>query len=210
MIINKTGFTALLFLLLFASTITYSTTWVVLVGNFQFTPNNLNVTVGDTIKWQWVNDIHTTTSMTIPASAAPWDEPITQTSQTFSYPVTVAGNYHYKCTPHFPGMEGDFQASPIGIVPISGSVPAVFNLGQIYPNPFNPVTNIRVDIPRSSFVKLTVYNLLGGEVEVLVNQNLNTGSYSVDWDASKHSSGVYIYKIESAEFSDTKKMILVK
>jgi plastocyanin len=180
------------------------------VSDFQFTPNNLNVTVGDTIKWQWVNGIHTTTSLTVPTGAAAWDSPITITNQTFFYRITTAGNYHYKCTPHFPGMEGDISASPIGIVPIGGPVPKLFSLGQNYPNPFNPVTNIMVEVPKSSFVKLTVYNLLGSEVELLINQHLNAGSYSVDWDASRYSSGVYIYKMETAEFSDTKKMILVK
>ena len=199
-----------LFLLTFCLTTVYSNTWTVQVSNFVFTPNNLNITVGDTIKWQWVNGIHTTTSMTIPVGAATWDAPITSTNQTFFYRVTTAGNYHYKCTPHFPGMEGDFNASPIGIVPIGGPVPQIYRLSQNYPNPFNPVTNIKVEIPKSSFVKLTVYNLLGGEVEVLVNQNLNAGSYSVDWDASKYSSGIYIYKLEAADFTNTKKMILIK
>ena len=196
----------------------FSTTWTVQVANTQFTPNNLpNVTVGDSIKWQWVNGDHTTTSLTIPGGAAPWDHQITLTSQTFIYVVAVAGNYHYKCTPHFPGMEGDFSASPIGIVPIGGTIPEKFNLSQNYPNPFNPVTNIKIDIAKSSFVTLIVYDILGNEVESLVKQDLNAGSYSVDWNAANYPSGVYVYKItvqqagsSTGNFTQTRKMILVK
>jgi Secretion system C-terminal sorting domain len=130
--------------------------------------------------------------------------------RTYSYVVTVAGSYHYKCTPHFPGMEGFFTANVIGITPIQGEVPSNFKLEQNYPNPFNPVTDIRFDIPRSAFVKLTVMNLIGQEVEVLTNGQLSAGSYVADWNASNYPSGVYFYRLEAGTYSDTKKMILIK
>jgi len=191
--------------------LTYSTTWTVQVSEFVFTPSNLNVTVGDSIKWQWVNGIHTTTSVTIPIGAATWDQLIDLTHQSYTYKVTVVGNYHYKCTPHeLFGMVADFTAMPNAITPLGGPVPQFYNLMQNYPNPFNPVTNIKFNIPKSSFVKLTIYDIQGGEIEVLVNQVVNAGSYSTDWDASNYSSGVYIYKLETQDFTSVKKMILVK
>src|SRR4030095_7833446 len=188
-----------------------STTWTVTAQDFNFNPSNLpNVHVSDTIKWQWLGGTHTTTSTTIPAGALPWDSPLNNTVQTFSYVVAVAGSYQYKCTPHFPMMIGSFTANPNGITPISGSVPKSFKLDQNYPNPFNPVTNIKFDIPEQSYVKMTIFNLIGGEVEVLVNQQLPAGSYIADWDATNSVSGIYIYKIETAKYSESKKMVLVK
>lgn len=190
---------------------TFSTTWTVNVQDFIFSPANLpNVVVGDTIKWQWVSGDHTTTSITVPAGASAWDEPIHIGNQTYIYVVTNAGNYHYKCTPHFPGMEGFFEANLIGITPISNEVPNRFSLSQNYPNPFNPVTDIKFDIAAATNVKLTVMNMLGQEVEVLVNQSLNAGTYKADWNASNFPSGIYFYKLEAGEFVDVKKMILVK
>jgi len=203
----------LLALLLFSalSLDTLSTTWTVNVQDFFFSPANLpNVVVGDTIKWQWINGDHTTTSVTVPTGAATWDEPLQAGNQTFIYVVTTAGNYHYKCTPHFPGMEGFFEANIIGITPISSEVPNRFSLSQNYPNPFNPVTDIKFDIAAATNVKLTVMNMLGQEVEVLVNQNLSAGTYKADWNASNYPSGIYFYKLEAGDFVDVKKMILVK
>ena len=85
-----------------------------------------------------------------------------------------------------------------------------FELNQNYPNPFNPTTNIRFNIPRNEMVKLTVYDILGREVSVLVNEFKNAGSYQVDFNASAFTSGIYFYKIEAGNFTDIKKMILVK
>jgi len=204
-----------LFLLLFSFK-SNAVTFTVLVRDFVFDPSNLpNVHVGDSIKWQWQSGFHTTTSLTIPTGAASWDSPLDPGNQTFIYVVTTVGTYDYKCTPHFPDMVGSFVASPIGITPIQGEVPRSFKLSQNYPNPFNPVTDIKFDIPYSTFAKLTVLNILGQEVEVLVNQQLNAGIYKVDWNASNYPSGVYFYKLDastslSVTYSDTKKMILIK
>ena len=86
----------------------------------------------------------------------------------------------------------------------------MYSLSQNYPNPFNPVTNIKFSIPTGSVVKLTVFDITGREVATLINQNLNAGSYTADFDASKLSSGIYFYTITAGDFTDTKKMMLVK
>lgn len=88
--------------------------------------------------------------------------------------------------------------------------PAEFKLYANYPNPFNPVTNIIFDIPKSSYVKLTIYNILGNEVATLINDELKVGRYLVSWNASKYPSGIYFYKLIADDFTDVKKMILLK
>jgi photosystem II stability/assembly factor-like uncharacterized protein len=89
-------------------------------------------------------------------------------------------------------------------------IPKSFELGQNYPNPFNPATVITYGLPRNSFVKLSIYDDLGREVKVLVNSQENAGSYSVNFDANNLPSGVYFYRIEAGNYSDTKKLILIK
>jgi len=89
-------------------------------------------------------------------------------------------------------------------------LPSGFDLKQNYPNPFNPTTTIEFSLPERSFVKLTVYNALGQEVAVLVDEEKSPGKYAVTFDASKLSSGIYFYRLETPKFIETKKMILVK
>jgi Secretion system C-terminal sorting domain/CARDB len=90
------------------------------------------------------------------------------------------------------------------------SVPNYYALGQNYPNPFNPSTKIQYAIPKAGDVQLTVYDILGRQVATLVNEFKNPGVYTVDFNASALSSGVYFYKIKSGSYTDTKKMLLVK
>lgn len=99
---------------------------------------------------------------------------------------------------------------PIGIQPISTEIPSTFSLSQNYPNPFNPVTNIRFEMPRSENVIIKVYDMLGKEITTLVNLQLQPGTYETDWDASMYSSGIFYYKIIAGDYTETKKMVLVK
>jgi len=85
-----------------------------------------------------------------------------------------------------------------------------FKLSQNYPNPFNPSTSISYEIPQEGFVKLIIIDALGREVEVLVNQQLQPGTYEMNWDASACPSGVYYYRLESGAFTETKKSVLIK
>jgi len=92
----------------------------------------------------------------------------------------------------------------------NNKIPSDYKLSQNYPNPFNPSTNIKFEIPKSSFVNLVVYDMLGREIAKLVNEKLNVGIYSVDWNGSNFSSGMYFYKLTSGDFSEVKKMVLIK
>lgn len=89
-------------------------------------------------------------------------------------------------------------------------IPKTFKLYQNYPNPFNPTTKICYQIPTSSNVKITVYDLLGNEVAELVNENKNAGYHEVDFNANKLSSGVYFYRLKMGNFIQSKKMILLR
>jgi hypothetical protein len=104
----------------------------------------------------------------------------------------------------------DFTTIITGVQKITSEIPNEYKLYNNYPNPFNPVTNIKFDMPKSSDTKITVYDLQGKEVGTLINQKIEAGSYSVDWNASNFSSGIYFYSIKTDYFSDTKKMILLK
>jgi hypothetical protein len=97
-----------------------------------------------------------------------------------------------------------------GVTPVTGNVPNNFVLMQNFPNPFNPTTTIRFDVPKTGFVSLKIYDVLGNEVTTLVNENLNPNTYEVSWDANRFASGIYFYKLVSGSFVDVKKMILVK
>lgn len=89
-------------------------------------------------------------------------------------------------------------------------IPKSFQLQQNYPNPFNPSSVIQYDIPKTSFVKISVYDILGREIRVLVNENKSPGHYEIIFDANGLTSGVYFYIIRTGEFTQIKKMILMK
>ena len=88
--------------------------------------------------------------------------------------------------------------------------PLTFALEQNYPNPFNPSTIIKYSIPENGFVKLSVYNLVGEEVRVIVNEMLDAGFYEVTFNATDLPSGIYFYKLQAGSFVETKKMVLMK
>lgn len=104
------------------------------------------------------------------------------------------------------------QTLPVvsGIRPVSNVTPKNYYLSQNYPNPFNPLTSIKFDLREPTFAKLIIYNILGKEVTTLVNEKLNAGSYKVQWNATRHPSGVYFYKLMTNDYVDVKKMLLVE
>jgi hypothetical protein len=101
-------------------------------------------------------------------------------------------------------------ADPSLIASSTDDFPQVFALDQNYPNPFNPTTMINYQLPITSDVELSIYNLLGQKVANLVNEQKQAGNHSVQWDASGYANGIYYYRIEAGEFHDVKKMILIR
>ncbi|MDP3582663.1 MAG: T9SS type A sorting domain-containing protein, partial [Ignavibacteria bacterium] len=90
------------------------------------------------------------------------------------------------------------------------AIPTEFKLGQNFPNPFNPVTEINYQLPSFSKVSLKVFDILGKEVTELVNQEQEAGSYRVKFDGSNLTSGVYFYQLRADSFVGTKKLVLIK
>jgi uncharacterized delta-60 repeat protein len=135
--------------------------------------------------------------------------------------MDAEGNVYAAGSSYENGQNGNFctikyAPGTIGIDPISTEISNDFSLAQNYPNPFNPVTKIRFNIPllrgesEGRGVLLIVYNALGKEVKTLVDGDLQSGVYEVDFDGSKLPSGVYFYKLETDGFTAVKKMLLVK
>ncbi len=103
-----------------------------------------------------------------------------------------------------------WESGPVVGVEDDATVAHKFDLQQNYPNPFNPTTTIKFSVPKDGMVTLKVYNLLGQEVATLISEEMQAGSYKVNFDASKLGSGVYFYKLQAGNNNATKKMILLK
>ena len=104
----------------------------------------------------------------------------------------------------------NYKDVPSSITQTSTVIPLEYRLEQNFPNPFNPKTVINYELRVTSNAKLKVYDVLGNEVAELVNEKQNAGSYSVDFDGSNFSSGIYFYRLNAGEFSETKRMMLIR
>lgn len=148
------------------------------------------------------------------AGSQMWAARFDSTSDEEPYAITLDVNNNVIIAGYLGYSPTDFMTikySQInGIINVSNEIPGEYHLSQNYPNPFNPVTNINFSIPAAGHVKITVYDILGREITVLVNENLNAGVFKTDLDASALSSGVYFYKMETVKYSAIKKMILIK
>ena len=103
----------------------------------------------------------------------------------------------------------------VGVEPISLKIPLEYSLFSNYPNPFNPVTTLCYDLPEDVMVYITIYDMIGRKVKTLVNNSQTAGNKSIQWNATNNagqqvSAGLYLYTIEAGEFSQTKKMVLLK
>jgi hypothetical protein len=116
---------------------------------------------------------------------------------------------------HVIRADSNLYAPPIGINETNSKIPSSFKLYQNYPNPFNPTTKINFSIPpsrgaRGVITRLIIYDILGREIAVLVNNKLNPGTYEAEFDGSNYPSGVYFYRLSAGEYTESKKMVLIK
>ncbi|MDO8549419.1 MAG: T9SS type A sorting domain-containing protein, partial [Ignavibacteria bacterium] len=132
--------------------------------------------------------------------------------------TAVSNAYPYYNWIGFTNANSPYQAllwfgvpiNPVDVKEVGGTLPQEFSISQNYPNPFNPTTKINFSVPRNSLVTLKVYDVLGKEVATLVNGEMNSGNYEVDFNAANLASGLYIYKIQAGSFSSSMKMMLLK
>ena len=108
------------------------------------------------------------------------------------------------------GTQDSVATLPTGIKQVDNNLPKSFSLSQNYPNPFNPTTIIKYSVPKAQVVTIKVYNMLGQEVATLLNSQQNPGNYEINFNANRLASGIYFYSLNTANFSSTKKMILLK
>jgi hypothetical protein len=92
----------------------------------------------------------------------------------------------------------------------SSVIPSEYRLFDAYPNPFNPETKISFQLPKIEFVKLEIFDITGKLIKTLLKKSLNSGKYSISWNAANKSSGVYFYRLTAGGFTGTKKLILLK
>ena len=122
----------------------------------------------------------------------------------------------FKRTIYIDDVQLGKQATVTGISKKTAfSLPSDYRLEQNYPNPFNPSTTISYSIPKSGLVELAIYNLLGQKIKVLVNQNIASGTHNVQWNGTDENgwlvaSGIYFYRINTSEFNQTRKLMLLK
>lgn len=109
-----------------------------------------------------------------------------------------------------PGNKYELENPATGIRNISSETPLSFSIQQNFPNPFNPVTNIKFSLPESSAVRISVYDINGKEVDLLVNENINSGTYQVSWNAERFSSGTYFCRMHTNNSAETIRMTLLK
>lgn len=176
------------------------------IEDFSFVPGRLIINVGDMIEWRNRDNVaHSATS-----DDGIWDSGLLSRDETFTYTFTLEGVYPYHCTPHPFMVDTIVVGTPTGIDDQPSSIPDQFELSQNYPNPFNARTAIEYSLPQDSHVRIVIYNLLGQNIKTLVDQSKPAGSHLALWDASNVPTGVYFYRIEAGEFTQTRKMLLAK
>jgi plastocyanin len=157
-----------------------------------FSPANVTANVGDTIKWVWVSGTHTTTSTTIPATAPSWNSPLSASSNSFSYKVTVPGTYNYKCVPHGGTMLGTITVSGTTSAPAYSRVPSV----SLFPNPFNKNLSINFKNYELTVSKpvVEIYDIVGKQYLQVKFQDPDKNG-EMDIDTEFLNPGVYFIYI---------------
>lgn len=123
----------------------------------------------------------------------------------FAYMNTTGGTLNSQCA-----VLQSQKSTIITGIEGSGEIVEGFNLSQNYPNPFNPTTNIKFAVPKDGQVSLKIYDMIGNEISIIWDNYLKAGAYNLSFDGSSLASGVYFYKLTAGEYTDTKKMSLVK
>ncbi len=176
-------------------------------SGFSFSPADLSINAGDTVVFSLAS-IHNV----VEVSQSTWDaDGTTPLAGGFSLPMgggtivlTGVGTHYYVCQPHASlGMKGTITVnSATGVVPGNNSIPDSYALDPAYPNPFNPTTSIRYDLPAESRVVLRLYNLLGQQVATLVDGIQAAGVKSAEWNAAGQANGLYFVRLDAGSIAD--------
>lgn len=188
---------------MFCSLLTSATEHFVQVSNFQFSPANLTVMVGDVITWQHVSGFHTTTSVTVPDGAQSWDSDISSSLTSFSYTVTVAGDYSYVCVLHN-GMTASFIAEqPVSVARLNNDSKNALNAYYS-----GGIIRVNYAIVNSGKVSFTLYTIDGRVLSALKTSSMASGTYNDQFDAGNIPTGVYLLRMESGNVVLTERIFV--
>ncbi len=171
------------------------------VANFAFTPNMLTVTVGDTIVWKWVGGGHTTTSNSVPSGAATWSHALTSANDSLEYPITVDGTYTFKCNIH-PSMTGTITALVNGIN--SPDLKSNFNFISLGSSAYKA----SFKLSKSSAVSLSIFDLTGKTVKVLISGAKSAGSFSEVFNLEDLQKGIYLVDMNAENQRIVRRVII--
>ena len=107
-------------------------------------------------------------------------------------------------------INGAHLGTTTGVRIVNNDYPCEYKLIQNYPNPFNPTTKISYEVPKRTFVRLQIFNILGQLIQTLVDEEKQPGTFNVSWNAGNVPNGVYFYRINAGNFVDTKKMVVIR
>ena len=211
---NKIIIFIMLVVILITSDIIAQTTHDVTVANFSFTPSQLTIKVGDIVRWTNSGGFHNVVAddnsfTSGAASTSNW---------VYEHTFNSPGSNPYYCSVHGGpggvGMSGVITVQAATDVDDKVLTTTDYKLFQNFPNPFNPSTIITFQVFVQSSVSLIVYDIIGNQVATLLNEEKPAGKYTVNFDASNTgkllSSGIYYYKMRAGNFSEIKKMVLIK
>ncbi len=186
------------------------------VGAFMW---NSTYSKSDTVFWNYMSSSKIDTSFITDPNDPAVDDPViiaAVSAKTLAdldstvYYVAVAFGETYDKMLYNMNLAEKQYSQIAAIKEIPGVAPKGYNLSANYPNPFNPSTKISFSIPRSENVTLKIYDMMGKEITTLIDKQMNTGSYTVDFNAGNLASGVYLYRLQSGSFVQTRQMVLVK
>jgi len=201
-------------LILAAFSFSFAVTHTITNSGTTFTPSTLSINLGDTVIFSLAS-IHNA----IEVSQSIWNTNGNTSNGGFILGfgggvvvLQSTGTHYYVCGPHASlGMKGTITVNPTTDVNASPKITTTeFELDQNYPNPFNPSTVINFSLSKNDKITLKIYDILGTEVATLINQNMISGSYSAEWNASNLPSGIYFYQLKSATNVESNRMMLTK
>ncbi|HUM48310.1 MAG TPA: T9SS type A sorting domain-containing protein [Chitinophagales bacterium] len=191
----------------FASFFTQAATHTITVADFQFTPDTMTIEPGDTITWQWINGIHTTTSNGIPSGAAPWNALLDSMHTSFTYIATEPGTYHYISVPDLPSMTGTFTipGAEVGIDEVALS-PVTFDLVS---NLVHDQVFISYTVHTNAIMDLALYNISGMRLQTLLHEKATVGKYQSSFYLQEtFPAGMYFIRMQSGSSFTTKRMMI--
>jgi len=195
----------------------HAATHVVQQIGFTFDPEDITITQGDTVRWEWNSGIHTVTNGTgadDPDAGTLFDAPLDTDNQVFEYVFDTPGLVPYFCRPHeLLGMVGTVTVEE-DVTPVEGTPVATAPL-RAYPNPFNPATSIAFSLPAAGHVAVHIHDAAGRLVRTLLDGTREAGPHTLVWDGRADdgravASGVYFARLIGPEVGDVAKLVLVQ